>query len=324
MLENKKLPTPVVPHSPSKLTVIGAAGGIGSSTAFHVGLSGLYDEIVLIDTNENVLATHEIDLRECFVGETRTRVKEGDWEDVAGSEVVVMCAARSGAQVESRNEYLLANLELIRQTANKLNEHAPDCFLIVATAPLDVYVMIYAEELGRPRHKVMGYCRNDTHRFRWFLGQAIGVDPNRAMGFVIGEHGEDQVPVWSAVTVDGAPYVLKESEREEADRLVRDWYTNWQELNAKRTTTWSSAVGMYRTLQALQGDPRGGPLMGSVVLEGEYGLSGVAVGVPLRPGPDGCSWERVVELPLKEGERAALAKAADKIKGLYREARDAK
>ncbi|MDR1314683.1 MAG: hypothetical protein LBQ12_13595 [Deltaproteobacteria bacterium] len=305
---------------PSKLTVVGAAGGIGSATAFQVGLSGLFDEIVLLDTKENVLATHAIDLRECFVGETRTRVKEGDWEDASGSQVTIMCAARSGAQVESRNEYLLANLELIRQTAKKLNEHSPDSFLLVATAPLDVYVMIYAEELGWPRHKVMGFCRNDTHRFRWFLGEALGVDPNRTMGYVIGEHGEAQVPVWSSVSVDGVPCRLTGGQRAEADRLVKEWYVTWQELDAKRTTTWSSAVGMLRTLQGLRGDPAGGPLMGSVVLDGEFGLSGVAMGMRLRPGADGLSWDSVVELPLDPAEKDALDAAASKIQGLRREA----
>jgi malate/lactate dehydrogenase len=306
----------------SKLTIVGGAGGLGSTMAFHIGLSGIFDEIVLIDPARNVLATHQIDLRECFVGESPTRVTAGGWMDAFDSDAVVMCAARTGVQVESRNDYLLANLDLIRDTAAKLNRYTPESLLVVATAPLDVYVMIYCEETGWPRNKVFGYSYNDSHRFRWVLGTVLGVDPARTRGIVLGEHGEAQVPVWSSVTVDGEPVSLKDHEQRKAALLLGDWYQSWQSFDSGRTTTWSSATGMLRTLRAVRGlDP--GPVMGSVVLEGEYGLSGVALGVPLKPGADGASWEEVIELPLKTEERDALKEAAVKVQALYKEAKDA-
>ncbi|MDR2612216.1 MAG: hypothetical protein LBG06_05095 [Deltaproteobacteria bacterium] len=310
-------------RKPSKLTIIGGAGGLGSAIAFHVGLSGLFDEIVLIDPARNVLATHEIDLRECFVGETSTRVRSGLWADSSGSDVVLMCTSRTGAQVESRNDYLHANLALVLEAAENLNRHAADSFLVVATVPLDVFVMLFADRLGWPRHRILGYTYNDSHRFRWILGKALGLDPARVRGVVLGEHGEGQVPVFSSVTVDGEPRVLESSERDEAASLLGLWYPCWQQHNAGRTTTWSSAVGMCRTLQALRG---GGPepLMGSVVLEGEYGHSGVALGVPLKPAADGASWAEVVELPLEQEERAAFDQAARDVRALYLKAKGAK
>jgi malate/lactate dehydrogenase len=304
-----------------KLAIVGAAGGLGSSMTFLLGLKGLFKEIVLLDPKANVLATHEIDLRECFVGESATSVKAGSWEDAKGADVVIMCAALTGAKVGSRNEYLLANLKLIRDTASMLNANAPESLLIVATAPLDVYVMIYCEELGRPRHRVMGYSYNDSHRFRWILGKAVGVDPGRVKAIIIGEHGEAQVPVWSSVTVDGEAYRLKDPELATASRLLAEWYPHWQSLNSGRTTTWSSTVGMLRTVEALRGGP--GPLMGSVVLEGEYGIEGVALGVPLTPGGDGVSWGGVIETPLDDGERFAVHAAAEKIRELHAEAKAA-
>ncbi|MDR3155184.1 MAG: hypothetical protein LBW85_13185 [Deltaproteobacteria bacterium] len=308
---------------PAKLTIVGGAGGLGSTMAFFIGMSGIFDEIVLLDPAEKLLATHETDLRECLVGESPTAVRAGTWIDAFASDVVVMCAARTGAQVESRNDYLLANLALIRDTAARINKYTPDSLLIVATAPLDVYVMIYAEELLWPRHKIFGYSYNDSHRFRWMLGQVLGIDPARTSGYVLGEHGENQVPVYSSVQVDGKPYRLKKEELRKATLMLGDWYPAWQALNAGRTTTWSSAVGMLRTIQALRGDGPG-PVMGSAILEGEYGLEKVALGVPLKPAADGRSWESVIEIPLDLEERDALKEAAVKVQGLYDEAKAAK
>jgi malate/lactate dehydrogenase len=304
-------------HLFSKLAVVGAAGGVGSALAFHAGLSGMFRELVLLDARDNVLATHEIDLRECFVGETDTEVRAGGWPDLAGSDVVVMAAARTGAQVGSRSEYLMANLELVREAAGNVLNYAPGSFLIITTAPTDVYVMV-ARDMGLERHRVMGYSYNDTHRLRWIAGRAMGVAPKRVGCAVLGEHGEAQVPVFSGVTVDGMPRRLSPVELAGARRILAEWYPYWQSKNAGRTTAWSTATGMLRTLAALAGGP--GPLMGSVNLEGEYGLDGVALGMALTPGKDSRSWGGDIELPLDQGEREGLAAAAVKVRELYGQA----
>jgi malate/lactate dehydrogenase len=261
------------------------------------------------------LNTHEIDLRECFVSETPTKIHKGEWADAKGSDFIIMSAAKTGAQVQSRNDYLFANLDMIRDTAKNIKNYAPEALLVSITAPVDAFVMVFLDELKCDRHKVMGFCINDSQRFKWALGQALDIDPQRTFGLVLGEHGESQVPVFSSVTVDNVSYKLKPPELEVAEKYLRNWYPVWQSQNSKRTTTWSSATGMLHTIYNLAGLPSPMPLMGSVLLEGEYGLHGVALGVPLNPGDK--KWESVKEIPLTPEEKKELHESGDLVKEVY-------
>ncbi|MDR2352285.1 MAG: hypothetical protein LBF22_03835 [Deltaproteobacteria bacterium] len=301
----------------SKCTIVGGAGGLGSTMAFYIGLKNMFDTIVLLDKKENVLATHHIDLRECFIGETATQIKTGSWKEAEGSDVVIMTAASTGHQVASRNEYLSANLGLIKDTAKNIREYAPDSIVVVATAPTDVYVMIFLEELGFERNRVVGYSHNDSQRFRWALGQVLNTDPVRLEGLVVGEHGESQVPLFSTARLDGKVLALTHEDKAKVKKILDDWYPSWQAKDAGRTTTWSTAVGMWRTLLGLTGGIFKGPLTGSVLATGEYGIHNVAVGLPLAPGPRG--FTSVVELPLEESELEALRASAVKVKELHEE-----
>ncbi|MDR2460137.1 MAG: hypothetical protein LBE38_05075 [Deltaproteobacteria bacterium] len=299
----------------SKIAIVGGAGGLGSAMAFHVGLSKIAREIIIIDPQTNVLTTQEIDMRECFVGQTPTKIRAGEFKEASGADAVLMAASRSGAQVKSRTEYLFANLELVRHTSQNIKNFCPDATIIVATAPVDTYVMIFLDELGVSRHKVLGFCINDSQRFRWALGKALNIDPARCRGLILGEHGETQVPLFSLVEVDGKPYKLSDKEIEDSAEYVADWYTFWQSQNAGRTTTWSSAVGMLRTLKGLCGITATMPLMGSVLLEGEYGIKDVALGVPLK-GKDQ-AWETVQELAITDAEKEKLVASGKSVADTY-------
>jgi malate/lactate dehydrogenase len=303
------------PFAFEKMTIVGGAGGLGASIAFYVGLSGIVKEIVLLDKNQGALATQEIDLRECFVGESPTKIRKGEWEDAEGSDLVFMAAAKTGEQVKSRNDYLFANLSLVRDTAALIKKHAPDAFLISVTAPVDAFVMVFQEELGFDRRKIMGFCINDTQRFKWGIGQALKIDPARTYGIVLGEHGESQAPIYSTVQVDDAPYELSKEEKEAAGKFLAEWYSYWQSQNSGRTTTWSSATGTLSTLKNLAGLKTHAPFMGSVMLEGEYGIKGVALGVPLKAGKG--RWESIVELPLAPSEEENLQASARKVKEIF-------
>jgi malate/lactate dehydrogenase len=300
----------------NKLTIVGGAGGLGSTMAFFIGLAGISREILLIDPQTNVLTTHEIDLRECFVGESLTKIKKGDWKDAKGSDVVIMSASKSGRQVKSRNDYLKANLGLVKGAAKNIRNFTPDAFLISATAPVDAYVMIFLDELKCERNKVCGFCINDSQRFRYALGEALSIEPSRTFGIILGEHGESQVPLFSNVKVDGAPKKLSQEQRKSAKHYVDNWYPFWQSQDSGRTTTWSSAVGMLNNLRSLGGLKSHMPFMGSVLLDGEYGLKNVALGMPLEAGK-GNRWDKIIELPLSPDEKKALKASSDLVKETY-------
>lgn len=351
-----------------KLGIVGGAGGLGSTMAFYLGLQGFFEEIALVDVKANVLGTHLVDLTECFSEETRTKVSGGGWEALAGCELVIMAASANGARVQSRNEYLAANIKLVRETAARVKEFCSNAVIITATAPVDVFNMVFQAETGWDRHRFLGFNRNDSQRFRWAVSEVLQIDGRRVGGLVLGEHGDTQVPIFSTVTVDGRPAELSGSRKLAVEKILREWYGRWQALDSGRTTTWTSATSISHMIKSLlAGSPapgrlpqaareletidrlppidprrrkappkfpggsdwspenRSGPLpvdstdnktVASVLVDGEYGLSDVSLGLPVQVDPGG--WRRVLEIPLTSSEREALNASAERIRELYR------
>lgn len=358
-----------------KLGIVGGAGGLGSTMAFYLGLRGFFEEISLVDVKANILGTHLIDLTECFSEETPTRVAGGGWEALAGCDLVIMAASITGAQVQSRNEYLAANIKLVRETAARLKEFCPQATVITATAPVDVFNMVFQAETGWDKHRFLGFNRNDSQRFRWAVSEVLKIDGRRVGGLVLGEHGETQVPIFSTVTIDGHPAELAASRKLAVEKILREWYGHWQSLDSGRTTTWTSATSISHMIKSMltapskvvppclqdeayveaeEGraynmdrlppiDPRrrhappkfpggsdwspeegrserqaeaGDTTVASVIVDGEYGLSDVSLGLPVQVGPGG--WQRVLEISLTDREREALAASAERIRELYR------
>jgi malate dehydrogenase len=308
----------------TKLGIVGAAGSVGSAMAFVLGLAGLFDELALTDAKKNLLESQAIDLADCLGAASDVTVVGGDFEALAGSDVVIMTASVTTRQVSSRSEYLAANLQLAKTMASRLAKVCPEAFLINATSPVDVLVMVLREALGWDRHRIMGFSANDSLLFRRAAAKVLGVSPTRVGGIVIGEYGETQVPLFSTLTLDGEKVSLSRSQETAVEKSLSDWYPRWQALDSGRSSAWTSSLSMLRTMEALLGKKAKGPsdlinrpfaLTGSVLVEGEYGLSGVSLGLPLTPGQGG--WGSIIELDLLQSERARLKQSALMIKSQY-------
>ncbi|MDR1546797.1 MAG: hypothetical protein LBU12_08865 [Deltaproteobacteria bacterium] len=299
-----------------KLGVVGGAGGLGSTLAFHAGLTDLFETVALVDVNRGRLETQIIDLRESFCQECSTQVVGGDWEVLADCDALVLAAAATGRQVNSRSDYLGANLGLVRETADRAAQLCPQATLISCTAPVDVFVMILHGRLGWDRGRILGFCLNDSLRFRWALSRVLQVDARRLDGLVLGEHGESQVLVWSSVKLDGRPHRLDEAAKAAVAKILADWYPHWQAQNSGRTTTWTSAVSLRRMLTALSAGR--GASMASMVCRGEYGLTDVAAGLPVEVEAGGRA--SIVEIGLEDEELSLLRASADRIKALHAQA----
>ncbi|MDR1050923.1 MAG: hypothetical protein LBP95_07565 [Deltaproteobacteria bacterium] len=319
----------------SKLAIIGGAGGLGSTMGFYLGLGDYFDHISLIDRKRNVLETHLIDLAECFSEETPTTISGGGYEELEGADLIIFAAAASGRQVSSRNEYLKTNLSLVQGAAKQIRELAPEATLVSCTAPVDVFVQVFLRELGWDRRRVLGFCRNDSQRFRYMAAEVLKLeDPSQVGGMVVGEHGETQVPLFSTLSYKGAPVETTPSERKAIEEMVKNWYVHWQSQDAGRTTTWTSTTGVWHTVvdlnlapRTVEGEERRDANrvfhreptqgMGSVLLDGEYGLRDVALGMPLVRGTH--VWGGVVELELWPEETGRLKLSAERVRGLYAE-----
>jgi malate dehydrogenase len=295
-----------------KLCIIGGGGTVGSSAAFRISSLGLVDEIVLLDARRNMAESHAMDLDQAAGSLGGCAVGAGDWEDLAGADIVILSAGMPERNVASRDEYLAGNLEIVKEAAGHIAARCPEAVVLVATNPIDVFTAAVVELTGTERRRVIGYSWNDTLRLRWAVARVLGEPAADVDALVIGEHGESQVPLYDRITVRGLPVVLSPEQQEAADAAVRGWFSSYQGLNSGRTSGWTSAVGLATMVGAIVGN---GPdvLPGSVVLHGEYGVRGVSLGVPLRLGRRGA--DEIIQLPLTAAQQAAFEAAASKVGG---------
>lgn len=309
---------------------------MGSSAAFRLATLDIASEIVLIDVRPNLAMSHVMDLEQAVAEISGSRIVGGDWADVAGCDVVVLSASLPERNVASRDEYLTGNLDIVRKAAEHLTA-CPEAVVIVATNPVDVFTYVLARLAGGAPSRFVGYSYNDTLRFRWALARTLQVAMADVDALVLGEHGDMQVPLFDLVGVKGVPVSLSEQQRREVETATRTWFSTYQSLNAGRTSGWTSAMGIARLVTAMAGgaatasDPdcdatagdappasAGELLPCSAVLQGEYGLSGVSLGVPVVLSPGGV--RQIVEVPLTPVERSQLHAAGDKVRGLIERA----
>lgn len=287
-----------------KITVIGASGNVGSSAAFFIAARRLADEIVLIDSpRPDEVAFHAWDINTAVTGHDMI-VRAGDYPDMISSDVVVM-AAGSSRIVQDRKEVLPQNLAIIQDTSKKIRQYCPDAVIITASNPVDSlnYAMYRCSEFER--RKIIGYSYNDTIRFRMRLGQELGVPASRLEGFVIGEHGESLVQLFSSVQMDGKPVAISEELKAKMRRQVAEGQRQRDEFSRKtgRTAAWTTAVGLAEVVHAIvKNVERLMPC--SVPLDGEYGCRDMSMSVPVILGRGGV--KQIVELPLSPDERGLL------------------
>jgi malate/lactate dehydrogenase len=283
-----------------RVAIAGGAGGVGSSLAYSLLMRPEPFDVVVIDRRPQKVASHVMDLELTLgVGGGRS-VSAGGWDDLTGADVLVICAATALTDNVSRSVYLDENAAIVDAIAARLTGW--DGVVVMVTNPVDPLSARLALALG-DRRRVVGYTLNDTLRLRTSIAASLRVPASSVEAWVLGEHGDRAVPIFSRVRVDGEPVVLSSTQRDAALDFVGGWYQRHVALDSGRSSTWTSGAGVARMVAAIAaGD--GEPWVGSVLLDGEYGLSGVAFGVPVILGPAGV--ERVVEWELAPAELAAL------------------
>ena len=300
-----------------KIGIIGAAGGVGSSAAFNIATQGLADEIVLADIRHNVLENHFIDIENAAVAAKKDiLIRTGSHEDIAGSDIVIIAAGVSmgakAAAVESngaaegtiysRQQLVTDNLMIIQEWAQAIKQFCPTAIVITVTNPVEV--LSYASYLlssTKDRNRFIGYSFNDSVRFRQGIAGEIGVAPSRVDAIVIGEHGDNQVLVFSSVHVDGKPVSLEEGTRKKLRKQAAEHLGHLLSLKAGRTSGWLTGLGLAKLVKAISGDTRE-VVPCCAVLDGEYGYHGISMGVPVILGRPGICEIIDYELSLEEKE----------------------
>jgi len=306
-----------------KIALIGA-GQIGGTMALLCAQRSLGD-VVLVDLMEGVAKGKALDLQQTrgVLGFDVEISGHGttDYAVIRDADVCIVTAGVPRKPGMSREDLLKVNLEAISKVAQGIKQYAPNAFVVVVTNPLDAMVYAMYKVTGFPRNRVVGMAGVlDTARFQYFVGDAAGVAPRDVSAMVLGGHGDDMVPLVRYCSVNGTP-LTKVIDQARLEAIVDRTRKGGGEIVALLGTgsafyaPASSAVAMAESY--LRDQKRVLPC--SALLDGQYGVNGIFLGVPVVIGAGGV--ERVLELDLDAGEKAMLAKSVESVKKSIAETR---
>lgn len=305
-----------------KVVVIGA-GFVGSSYAFSLVNQGLVNELVLIDANKEKALGEALDLNHAVPFGDPLTISAGDYADCKNADVVVITAGANQAPGETRLDLAEKNIDIFKKIVPAIMESGFTGILMVATNPVDILSYITWQLSGLPKERVIGSGTIlDTARFRYLLSDYFHIDPRNVHAYIMGEHGDTELPVWSHAQIGGVPVQqflngVEAPLHPDMQQLfvnVRD--AAYQIINRKGATYYGIAMGLVRLTRAILNNEQS-ILTVSTLLEGQYGINNVYIGVPAVINKDGI--QRIIELSLSEKEQAQLLHSADTLKFRYPE-----
>jgi malate dehydrogenase len=299
-----------------KIALIGA-GNIGGTLAHLCALKQLGD-VVVYDVIEGMPQGKALDLAESGPIEAFDVTLKGTNQisDIAGADVCIVTSGVARKPGMSRDDLLGINAKIISDVAAGIKTHAPNAFVIVLTNPLDAMVTLMKRATGFAKQKVIGMAGVlDSARYRTFLAMELGVSVNSVQALVLGGHGDDMVPVRSSCTVGGVPVErLLSAERLDAiEARTRQAGGEIVALLKTGSAFYSPASAAIRMAESYLYD-RKEILPCAAYLEGEYGLKGLYVGVPVQIGAGGI--EKIIEVPLNDKEKKEIEVSASHVSEL--------
>jgi len=299
----------------SKVTVVGA-GRYGSTAAQRLAEMGVVDEVVITDVVEGLPQGLALDMNQSrYLERHPTRVVgTNDYDDTADSDVVLLTAGLPRKPGMSRMDLLAANARIVTAVTSRVAETSPDAILIVVTNPLDHMTTLAAEVSGFPRERVMGQAGNlDSARFAHFIAEAAGADILEVEAMTLGSHGETMVPVPSLCRVRGRllPQVLDAATIAQVVQRTREGGAEIVGLLKTGSAFYAPSSAAVKMVKAVLGG-RGQVMPVCAWTTGQYGISGVYLGVPAWIGREGV--EEILELPLTGPEIEELQAAAASVR----------
>jgi L-lactate dehydrogenase len=302
----------------NRVAIIGC-GHVGATSAYSLLMSGVVEELVLIDKNNDKLLGEVMDLQHAVPLARPARIWAGEYSDTAGADIAVIAAGVGTIPGETRLDLLDRNVTVIREIMKKLMAAKFDGIVLMTTNPVDILAQVAQEESGLPSEKVIGSGTVlDTARLRAMLGEETGIEARSVHAYIIGEHGNSEVATWCAARVGGLPLVdfcnpncpdfpaMLERVRNAAPEIVR----------LKGYTSFAAASCVSRICEAILRDERA-ILPVSTMMRGQYGIEGVYLSLPCVVGRSGV--ERIIELPLDDAEREGLLASANLLKTTLKE-----
>ncbi len=301
-----------------KITIVGA-GNVGA-TAAHWAAAKELGDVVLVDVVEGVPQGKGLDLFEASPIERFDSriVGTNGYEETAGSDVVIITAGLARKPGMSRDDLLARNAEIVKGVTREIAKRSPEAILIVVSNPLDAMTYVAKQVSGFPKNRVVGMAGVlDSARMRSFIAMELDVSVEDVTAFVLGGHGDTMVPLPRYSTVAGIPLPALLS-KDRIDAIVKRTANGGAEIvNLLKTGSayYAPSAAAVEMAEAILRDKKR-ILPCATLLEGEYGVNGYFVGVPVKLGAGGV--EKVIEIELTADERAALQKSVDSVKELVR------
>ena len=299
-----------------KVTVIGA-GNVGANTAQKIAAKELAD-VVLVDVVEGVPQGKGLDMLESapVEGYDVRIVGTNGYEETAGSDIIVITAGFPRKPGMSRDDLLLANYEVVKSATEQAAKRSPNAILILVTNPLDAMCWTALKTSGFPRERVIGMAGVlDTARFRTFIAEELKVSFENVTAMVLGGHGDTMVPLVRFTNVSGLP-ISELMDQATINRLVqrtRDGGAEIVKYLKTGSAYYAPAASATEMVESILKDKKK-VLPCAAYLQGEYGIQGLFIGVPVKLGKNGI--EKIYEIQLQEDEKAALKKSADAVQEL--------
>ena len=308
-----------------KAAVVGC-GFVGSTIAYALMQKGTFSELVLLDANHAKAEGEAMDISHGLPFAHAMDIREGDYEDIADASVVIITAGANQKPGETRLDLVQKNAAIMRSIIREVKRVKCEGILLIVSNPVDILTQVALEESGFPKERVIGSGTVlDTARLKYLVSEKLKVDSRNVHAFIVGEHGDSELAVWSCANIYGIGledfakmrgYSEFEKEKDEIYHAVRD--SAYEIIERKGATYYGIGMAAARIAESIVRDSHTvAPV--SVSLNGEYGLSGLCLSIPTVIGRDGA--EQILEINFSEEENRKLRESADELKNVLAQLR---
>lgn len=301
-----------------KVAIIGC-GMVGATTAYTLMQHGLFSEMVLVDVNKERAEGEAMDINHGMTFASPMDIYAGDYDDIMDAAIIVVTAGAGQKPGETRLDLVKKNAGILGTIIPEIAKRNYQGILLIVANPVDILTHVAQKMSGLPRNRVFGSGTVlDTARLKFLLGRHLNVDNRNIEAYIIGEHGDSEIPVWSSANVGGVPihdfcemrgFYNHEKAMEEIANGVKN--SAYEIIRKKKATYYGIAMGVQRICEAIVRDEKS-ILPVSIYLDGEFGLEGATLSLPSIVGKDGI--EKIVPISLSDEEQKALAHSADVLK----------
>ncbi len=301
-----------------KCAIIGC-GFVGSTTAFSLIKNGVFSEMVLIDQNREKAEGEAMDLNHGVPFSKPCKIYAGSYDDISDCYLIIIAAGANQKPGESRIDLVNKNTKILKNIIPEITKRNKECILLILSNPVDILTYITLKISGLPKNQVIGSGTVlDTARLKYLLSTNLNVDSRNIHAFIIGEHGDSELAVWSSANVSGID--LSEfcnlRKIENSQQMMNNLYTQVQKsaykiIEKKGATYYAVAMAASRIIESIVRNEHS-VLTVSCYIDNHYGLNDICMGLPAIVGKNGI--ENVLDIPLSENEKQKLIDSSATLK----------